>query len=127
MWQNKRGTSDYANEHGASDYAEPPWKKPRDDYAASTRTFQSQKRKAYKQELRLARLGFYDDEYPTQDELEKAYSSRKDDVDNSTDSSENKAFQLKKLKSAFNNVGKARSGRSPEPSTDDERAEDQAR
>ena len=109
------------NEPRAPDYYnEPPGKKRRGDYVASTKTFRTEQEQTDKQDLRLSRFGFFDGEPQTQDLLEKSYWSHKNVVKNSQDSSADQKRQLKKLKSAFRNIGKALQNRAPSPSTDDE-------
>ena len=73
-----------------------------------------------KQTSRLIRLGFFDTQLPTRDALEKAYTFHRDEMRKSKHSAEDKVLQLKKLESAFRNIGKALQNRAPSPSTDDE-------
>ena len=76
---------------------------------------------AYKQDMRLMRLGIFDSQLPSQDALEKAYTFYKKDVRKSSHSSDDKEWQLKILKSAFKNIAKTLHDRTPSPSTDAER------
>ena len=110
--ENDRRTIDY--------YNEPPRKKRRGDYVASTKTFRTEQAQTEKQDMRLSRLGFFDGEPLTQALLEKTYSSRKNAVKNSQDSYADQKHQLKKLKSAFSNIAKTLHGQAPEPSSDDD-------
>ena len=110
--QDKRRASDGDDER--------PRQKRRVDYAAPAKTFRTEQEKTDKQEVRLGRLGFFDAHDPTQEALEWAYNSHKKIVENSEDGPASKRRQLKKLKSAWKNIGKAIHGHDPEPSTDDD-------
>lgn len=99
---------------------EPPKKKRRVEEAAAENTVRTEHSQTKKQTLRLIRLGFFDSQLPTRDALEKAYTVHREDVRKSLHSSEDKVLQIKKLKSAFRNIGKALQNRASSPSTDDE-------
>ena len=124
-WQYRTGYC-YKGYHfrSSDDNNAPPMKKRRRDHPASSKTFQTDQEQEDKQDLRLSRLGFFDGEPLTQDMLEKAYSSNKNDVETSELPTKVKVFQIKKLKSAFRNVGKALHGQVPSPSTDDDNDEE---
>ena len=77
-----------------------------------------------KEYMRLNRWGFFDSMPATQEELEKAYSSKQKELRNNSDLPEDKLNSaLKKLKSAFKNIGKSLQHQAPEPSTDDDEEE----
>ena len=115
-----RGAPNYDEDNGTYSAYQSPRQRPRRGHAPSAKPSQTEQERNDKQEMRLIRLGFFDNTLPTQDELEKAYTSRTKRVKNSSSSSEDKEFQIKKLKSAFTNISKAKHGRVPSPSTDDD-------
>ena len=110
-----------ANEPSAPNYYnEPPGKKRRVDDVASTKIFRTEQEQTDKQDMRASRLGFFDGEPVTQEQLEKSYRFRKNAVKNGQDSPADQKHQLKKLKSAFNNIAKALHDQTPQPSSDDD-------
>ena len=110
--QNERRAPDY--------YTEPPEKRRRREHAAPTKTFRTEQEQSNKQNMRLIRLGWFESQLPTRDELEKAYTFHQKEWRNSSHSSEDIELQLKKLKSAFTNISKELHDRAPSPSTDDD-------
>ena len=94
-------------------------KKRRRGNDASAKRSETERERGVKRELRLRRLGFYNNELPTKHELETAYSLYKMTVDGSAIAYEEKQLKIKKLRSAFTNIGKAIQGRDPSPSSTD--------